>query len=110
MKINALFIESSENLGNPQFAGYVETFDDVPEICSYALPNFFADKTACKKFAIKLRECFDAKGDEEGFFDSISKVNLYGWTNTWKIVKDEITIYVMKQLQDLLPLKKSSNI
>lgn len=110
MKINALFIENKSNLGNPQFAGYVETFDDVPEICSYALPNFFADKSACKVFAIKLRECFDARGDEEGFFDSILKTNLYGWANTWKISKNEITIYVMKNLFSLDALKPSSGI
>ena len=110
MKINALFIENKANLGKPQFAGFVETFDDVPEMCAYALPNFFSDKTVCKTFAKKLRECFDAKGDEEGFFDSIIKTQLYGWTNTWKIVKNEITIYVMKQLVSLDPLKSNSGI
>lgn len=110
MKINALFIENKSNLGNPQFAGYVETFDDVAELCAYALPNFFTDKTACKAFAIKLRECFDARGDEEGFFDSILKTNLYGWANTWKISKNEITIYVMKNLFSLDALKPSSGI
>ena len=41
MKINAIFIENKANLGKPQFAGFVETFDDVPEICAYALLNFF---------------------------------------------------------------------
>ena len=110
MKINALFIENKSNAGKPQFAGYVETFDDVPEMCAYTLPNFFSDKTACKTFAKKLRECFDVKGDPDNFFDSITKTTLYGWTNTWKIVKDDITIYVMKQLQDLLPLKAKSGI
>lgn len=110
MKINILFIENKANLGKPQFAGFVETFDDVPEMCAYALPNFFSDKTACKTFAKKLRECFDAKGDEDGFFDSIVKTNLYGWSNTWKIVKNEITIYVMKQLVSLDPLKPNSGI
>ena len=110
MKINALFVENKSDLSKPQFAGFVETFDDVPEMCAYALPNFFSDKTACKTFAKKLRECFDAKGDKDNFFDSIDKTSLYGWPNTWKIVKDGITIYVMKQLQDLLPLKKSSGL
>ena len=110
MKINALFIENKLNSNRPQFAGYVETFDDIPEMCAYALPNFFQDKTACKTFAKKLRECFDARGDEEGFFDSIAKTTLYGWTNTWKIVKDDITIYVMKHLQDLIPIKPNSGL
>ena len=110
MKINALFIENKANLGKPQFAGYTETFDDVPEICGYALPNFFSDKVACKAFAKKLRECFDAKGDQENFFDSIIRTNLYGWANTWKIVKNEITIYVMKQLVCIDPLEPASTV
>lgn len=110
MKINALFIENKANLGKPQFAGFVETFDDVPEMCAYALPNFFSDKTACKTFAKKLRECFDVKGDEEGFFDSILQTNIYGWANTWKIVKNEITIYIMKNLVSLDALKPTSGV
>lgn len=110
MKIDALFVENKANLGKPQFAGYVPDFDDVPELCAYALPNFFADKDACKTFAKKMRECLDQRGDPEGFFDSISKTKLYGWTTTWKIVKNDITIYVMKQLQDLLPLKVGSGL
>ena len=110
MKINAIFIENKANFGKPQFAGFVETFDDVPEMCAYALPNFFSDRIACKTFAKKLRECFDAKGDPENFFDSIVKTNLYGWINTWKISKNEITIYVMKNLFSLDPLKPSSGI
>lgn len=108
MKINALFIENSSNFGNPQFAGYVERFDDVAELCAYALPNFFNDKKACSLFAKKLRECFDARGDEEGFFDSIVQTRLYGWANTWKIVKDDITIYVIKNLVNLDALKPNS--
>jgi hypothetical protein len=108
MKINALFIENKANLGKPQFAGFVERFDDVAELCAYALPNFFSDRPACMMFAKKLRECFDAKGDPENFFDSIIQTNLYGWTNTWKIVKNDIVIYVMKNLVSLDALKPNS--
>ena len=108
MKINALFIENKSNLGKPQFAGFVERFDDVAELCAYALPNFFSDRPACMMFAKKLRECFDARGDEEGFFDSIIQTGLYGWTNTWKIVKNDIVIYVMKNLVSLDALKPNS--
>ena len=108
MKINALFIENKSNLGKPQFAGFVERFDDVAELCAYALPNFFSDRPSCMMFAKKLRECFDAKGDPENFFDSIIQTNLYGWANTWKIVKNDIVIYVMKNLISLDALKPNS--
>ena len=101
MKINALFIENKSNLGNPQFAGFVERFDDVAELCAYALPNFFSDRPACMMFAKKLRECFDARGDEEGFFDSIIQTSLYGWTNTWKIVKNDIVIGLFQDVEHL---------
>jgi len=110
MSINAVFIENKSAIGQPRFVGFTEHFDDVPEMLSYSLKAYYPNKKDCSTFAIKLRKCFDEKNDAEGFFDTILKTELYGWMNTWKISKNDIVVYVMKKLPELLPLKPNSGL